>query len=279
MSHAVSTWAWKQKLDPRQKLVLVKLADSANDDGVCWPSLRTLEPHLGMSKSAIDRALKKLVEAGLLVVEQRQRENGTRRSNYYRLQVPWALSHSGGTTGEGGLSHSGGTPLSHPGGTLEPSLEPSVKKEASPPRKPGTALATIGAAAAPAVAVPEKVDRKPVTEEEAALAVAVLAAWNWRTDQRLTSKDWVAKIVMRIREHPEIDDVGHKAVIEATLAQPWWTGPPTPSVVYGSGAQFERCLLVLNQGPRAERRGPGGSASADELLRRAVEMQREEDAA
>lgn len=104
LSHAVSAWAWQQTAtSPAQKLVLVKLADSANDDGVCWPSLRTLERHLGMGKSSVDRHVKKLVEAGLMTVEQRNHTAGRRRSNLYRLGPP-TLSHPGGTTSEGTLS-------------------------------------------------------------------------------------------------------------------------------------------------------------------------------
>ena len=46
----LSSWAWQQEVDdPSAKLVLVKLADSANDDGVCWPSHRKLARDCGLS--------------------------------------------------------------------------------------------------------------------------------------------------------------------------------------------------------------------------------------
>ncbi|MGB5741636.1 MAG: helix-turn-helix domain-containing protein, partial [Sedimenticolaceae bacterium] len=34
-------WAWRQTLTPTLKLVLMALADSADDQGVCWPSVST----------------------------------------------------------------------------------------------------------------------------------------------------------------------------------------------------------------------------------------------
>lgn len=103
MSHVASTWAWQQKLDnARHKLLLVKLADSANDDGFCWPSVRTLAEHTGISKSAISRATKALADAGLIRIVERLKQDGSRGSNYYFLLMP-------------GVSHSGGTPASHSG--------------------------------------------------------------------------------------------------------------------------------------------------------------------
>jgi len=100
MSHAVSNWAWKQKLPAKEKLVLVKLADSANDDGCCWPSLRTLEPHLGMSRATVGRIVNRLADNGLLRIEQKAAKQGSRRHNYYHLAVPWTSSHPDETTSD-----------------------------------------------------------------------------------------------------------------------------------------------------------------------------------
>jgi hypothetical protein len=35
-------WARRRALTPALKLVLMALADSADEQGVCWPSIRTL---------------------------------------------------------------------------------------------------------------------------------------------------------------------------------------------------------------------------------------------
>ncbi len=39
MSVAATQWAWRQALKPAAKLVLLALADRANDAGECWPSV------------------------------------------------------------------------------------------------------------------------------------------------------------------------------------------------------------------------------------------------
>jgi hypothetical protein len=76
------------------------------------------------------------------------------------------------------------------------------------------------------------------------------------TGQRLASTDWLAKIVMRLREHPELGYDDHVEIILANLNHPWWSGPPTPSVIYGNGAQFERAMMTQAHGTTA-----GGDAA------------------
>lgn len=88
MSGHVLGWAWRQPVDdPLAKLLLVKLADQANDDGVCWPSRRTISADTGMSIRTISNKIGFLNDAGLLTVESRARENGGRTSNWYRITV------------------------------------------------------------------------------------------------------------------------------------------------------------------------------------------------
>lgn len=88
MSIEASKWAWAQKVkNPRHKLLLLKLADSANDDGVCWPSLRTMAGHTGVSKSTLSRAAKALADAGLLRVQPTVKQDGSAGPNVYHLAL------------------------------------------------------------------------------------------------------------------------------------------------------------------------------------------------
>ena len=88
MSNRATLWAWEvSDLSPTQKLVLVKLADNANDDGYCWPSLPYLERHTGLSNSAVRTAIRSLEERGLLARVAQADERGT-RPNHYQLHVP-----------------------------------------------------------------------------------------------------------------------------------------------------------------------------------------------
>lgn len=126
-------------------------------------------------------------------------------------------------------SHAHDPPLVEPSGGTDPPVAPP----------PAVVLATV--------------DRKPVTMTEHRLAEAVLAEWNSQTGQKLTAKEWLAKFVMRIREHPELGIDEHAHIIAANLERPWWKGHATPSVIYGDGAQFERSMLEAQHGVSKDR--------------------------
>jgi hypothetical protein len=80
-------WAWQQKLSPTPKLILMALADAANDFGVCWPSVSTVATKCCVSIRTVRRVMQKLVAHGLLRSEQRYRRDGSCSSNRYRLQL------------------------------------------------------------------------------------------------------------------------------------------------------------------------------------------------
>ena len=72
-----------------QKLILLKLADNANDEGVCWPGMEYLAKHCELSKSAVLRNLKALEEKGFIKVTRRKSQDSkTNQSNVYRLTLP-----------------------------------------------------------------------------------------------------------------------------------------------------------------------------------------------
>ena len=60
-----------QGMSPAQKAVLISLADNANDDGVCWPSIATIGARTCLSERAVRNALRWLEEANLLKSHQR----------------------------------------------------------------------------------------------------------------------------------------------------------------------------------------------------------------
>lgn len=78
-------WAWQQQLSPTPKLILMALADSANDYGVCWPSVSTVATKCCVSVRTVRRVMQKLVKRGLMLSEQRYRKDGSCSSNRYRL--------------------------------------------------------------------------------------------------------------------------------------------------------------------------------------------------
>lgn len=85
-------WAWEQRLEPSTKLVLLALADIADDSGHCWPSVSMLSKKVHASERNVRRILHKLRSASdgqrpLVCVDERRRSNGSQRSNVYMLQM------------------------------------------------------------------------------------------------------------------------------------------------------------------------------------------------
>lgn len=61
-----------QGLTPAQKAVLISLADNANDEGVCWPSVAKIAERTCLSERAVQQAIKVLNEFKALSIEARQ---------------------------------------------------------------------------------------------------------------------------------------------------------------------------------------------------------------
>ena len=69
-----------QGMSPAQKAVLISLADQANDDGYCWPSVKTISMRTCLSERAVQGAIRWLQEVRLLGSSKR---SGT--STVYQL--------------------------------------------------------------------------------------------------------------------------------------------------------------------------------------------------
>ena len=72
-------------LPHRAIAVYIYLADRANKDGICWPSISTISKDLKLSESTTRRAIRDLRKAGSIQTEQRYRENGGNSSLLYML--------------------------------------------------------------------------------------------------------------------------------------------------------------------------------------------------
>jgi len=67
MSIHMISQAWKTPVaDYKAKLVLLKLADNANDDGIAWPHIDTIASETGLSRRGVFRALNQLEEDKLI---------------------------------------------------------------------------------------------------------------------------------------------------------------------------------------------------------------------
>ena len=84
MSFTATRWAWGvPSLRPSQKLLLLALADRADDSGVCWPSLARLQKDTGLDIKTIRAGLARLCALGLI-----SRNSAPGRGYVYALPAP-----------------------------------------------------------------------------------------------------------------------------------------------------------------------------------------------
>ncbi|ENC1781132.1 helix-turn-helix domain-containing protein [Escherichia coli] len=72
--------------NPLRKLVLIKLADNANDNGECWPSYQHVADQCEVSRSTVKSHIRALEEMGLLKRECR-RKGELNQSNVFYLTL------------------------------------------------------------------------------------------------------------------------------------------------------------------------------------------------
>ena len=134
MSIRATVWAFEQDLPTNAKFVLVKLADNANDDGVCWPSMQYVASHTGMSRRSVIDQIDLLASKGLIRIEHRTK-NGAPTSNLYFLNLPVGVVkqvhqvvkdvHQGSETGSLGVVKQVHTNLKSESSIEPPSIGPA----------------------------------------------------------------------------------------------------------------------------------------------------------
>lgn len=116
--------------NPARKLVLLKLADQANDNGLCWPSYQTIASACEVDRRTVIRHIKQLEKDGFLRVEKTyNKDAGKNYSNRYHLTIA------------NGVKKSLVSEDHHPSDKLSPPLvsedhHPSVKLSPEPINEP-----------------------------------------------------------------------------------------------------------------------------------------------
>lgn len=80
--------------NPLRKLVLLKLADNASDQGECWPSYQYIADQCEISKRSVMNHIDELCKSGLLKKVFRKGPKGN-ATNVYILTIPGAGDSSG----------------------------------------------------------------------------------------------------------------------------------------------------------------------------------------
>ncbi|OOG11301.1 helix-turn-helix domain-containing protein [Pseudomonas sp. C9] len=101
MSMELMVKAMKTKVgNPLRKLVLIKLADNANDQGECWPSYQHIADQCEIGRSTVKLHIRELEKAGFLRREFR-RKGELNQSNVFHLSLDGgAASDLGGGAGD-----------------------------------------------------------------------------------------------------------------------------------------------------------------------------------
>jgi len=81
------TWAFEQPLSGNEKVVLLALADFADDDGTCWPSIDRIAEKAYISRSTVIRILKSLADEDYIFSMARTDDNGRQKANRYGLKM------------------------------------------------------------------------------------------------------------------------------------------------------------------------------------------------
>lgn len=79
--------AWSMPLNSSEKIVLLALADCANDDGECWPSFENLKKKTGMANSTLSKHLKILKGAGIIQSTPHGEIGSGKKVNSYKLNL------------------------------------------------------------------------------------------------------------------------------------------------------------------------------------------------
>lgn len=96
MSMELMVKAMKTKVgNPLRKLVLIKLADNASDQGECWPSYQHIADQCEISKRSVMNHINTLCGAGLLRKEIRKGGPKGNSSNVYYLSLSGAADSLG----------------------------------------------------------------------------------------------------------------------------------------------------------------------------------------
>jgi hypothetical protein len=77
----------KSKTEGNARLILLALADCANEEGTCWPSISTISNMANVYEQTTRKYIGAMERIGLLSVEDRFDKNGRRTSNIYKINL------------------------------------------------------------------------------------------------------------------------------------------------------------------------------------------------
>lgn len=87
MSRIATDWAWSQTIKPAtHKLILLSMADRADEHHCCYPSIARLEKDTGLDRKTIQKGVAAMIESGLLT-DTGRRAGATNQVRVLRLNI------------------------------------------------------------------------------------------------------------------------------------------------------------------------------------------------
>jgi DNA-binding transcriptional ArsR family regulator len=130
MTIAALNWAWQQECpNATSKLVLIALADKANDDGECWPGMDHIAEMVGISTRQVSTHLGTLEGSGLILRKRKRSALGRLGKNVYYVN-----STSGSTLPVDQEKSTSGSPLPNGAGHQRKSDVDNQRKSTSSQR-------------------------------------------------------------------------------------------------------------------------------------------------
>lgn len=88
MSRIANDWVWKQNIKPAtHKLILLAMADRADEYHCCYPSIARLERDTGLDRKTIQKGISNMIACGLLA-DTGKRVGTTNKVRVLRMNIP-----------------------------------------------------------------------------------------------------------------------------------------------------------------------------------------------
>lgn len=247
------TDVWDTAVGPANtRLVLLALADQANDDGVCWPFMATIASRAGCGLSTARKACAELEKQGLLRREYRKAEDGDNDRSIYVVNAEKLAELAGAARSErASAKKERGGPLKSGGGAARTERHNPQENPQEEP-KDSAAPASEALFEVPEQGRKEPAEPKPPTINQRA---NVLAGRHYERLGKMGNVPAFAKIIKQALQHNWSDQAVDDALVY--LADRRWT------------LTAERLANTLRGGPRpAGATAPGRTSTAARMVGR-----------
>jgi hypothetical protein len=287
VSVRATLWAWEQEAQATALLVLLAVADEADDSGTYQTgSQASLMAKTGVSERAVRDNLTRLEGMPGVLRKHPRFEDGRRLPDVIKLGVDGSLeppARSAGSTraGEppaesaGGKVPAKGHRQNVPGSSSSTGHERSAGRGSARRDLPLVNADVTDELARDAQGLLDqrtKVGSRIVTPEEMSIAVFALSEFNRHAGVEHGLSAALRGIVGRVRERPSYDAQAHVRLVQSAWRIKWWARNgngrrPTPAVIYGNAEVFERVVQDATDEKNGRTPEQLGKATAKRFVR------------